>query len=98
METRRLQLNIRLLYSSLKSDKLKDDFGEDNLPDHWYVYLVPIDGNDVQVLTYNGDVIFKDKDIIYPILPGYVTYLKNDKLYPFPESIKEIVLATATHI
>lgn len=74
-----------------------DDFGENNLPNHCHVYLAPIDGKDIPVLTYNGEILFKDKDIIYPVLPDYLGYFKDNRLYQFPESIKELILATATH-
>lgn len=96
METINLQLSIALLYYSEKWGKLKDDFGEDNLPDHWHVYLAPIDGEDIPVLTYNGEIIFKDKDIIQPVLPEYKVYFKDGKPHQFPEPIKELILCTAT--
>ena len=97
VETTRLQLSVAALYNSMKSGKLMDDFGENNLPNHCHVYLAPIDGKDIPVLTYNGEILFKDKDIIYPVLPDYLGYFKDNRLYQFPESIKELILATATH-
>lgn len=98
MKTTILQLNINMLYNSIKYDKLKDDFDEENLPTQWQVYLAPINKQDVPVLTYNGDILFKDKDIIHVVSPDYSFYIKNDKLIPIPKPIKEILLATATHI
>lgn len=98
METTRLQLSISLLYYSVKWGKSKDDFGEDSLPKHWHVYLAPIDGEDIPVLTYKGEVVFKDNDIIHPVLPDYKVYFKDNKPYLFPEPIKELILCTATEI
>lgn len=87
-----------MLYNSVKSGKLKDDFDEDGLPTHWHVYLAPIDGKDVPVLTYKGKIYFKDKEIIQMILPDYSVYFKNEKFHTLAEPIKELVLSTATHI
>lgn len=98
VETTRLQLSIALLYYSVKYGKLVDDFDEGSLPDHWHIYLAPIDGKDIPVLTYKGEILFKDKDIIHPVLPDYLGYFKNGKYSPFPKEIKELILCTATEI
>lgn len=87
-----------MLYDSVKWGKSKDDFGEDSLPKHWHVYLAPIDGEDIPVLTYKGEVVFKDNDIIHPVLPDYLVYFKNGIRYSFPKEIKELILCTATEI
>lgn len=98
MKITTLQLNINMLYNSVKYGKLKDDFDEESLPTHWQVYLAPINGKDVPVLTYDGDIFFKDKDIIHTVLPNCSFFIKDDTFRPIPKPIKEILLATATHI